>query len=28
VQHVDVLSAMEDEPVGRSGVLDSVFDDL
>ena len=28
IQHVDVLSAMDDEPVGRSGMLDSVFDDM
>ena len=27
-QHLDVLSAMDDEPTGRSGVLDSVFDDM
>ena len=27
-QHIDVLSAMHEEPAGRSGVLDSVFDDI
>jgi len=28
IQHVDVLSAMDDEPVGRTNMLDSVFDDM
>jgi Fe-S-cluster-containing dehydrogenase component len=28
IQHVDVLAAMEDEPVGRTNMLDSVFDDM
>lgn len=28
VQHVDVLSAMEDSPVARADMLDSVFDDM
>jgi Fe-S-cluster-containing dehydrogenase component len=28
VQNVDVLSAMDDAPVGRSGMVENVFDDL
>lgn len=28
VQQVDVLSAMDESPTGRSGLLDSVFDDM
>ena len=26
--YVDVLAAMDDQPIGRSGMLDSVFDDM
>ena len=28
IQHIDVLSAMEDEPLGRSSMLDDVFDEM
>ncbi|HXH92437.1 MAG TPA: 4Fe-4S ferredoxin, partial [Thermoanaerobaculia bacterium] len=28
VQHIDVLSAMEESPVGSAAMLDSVFDDM
>jgi ferredoxin len=28
IQHVDVLSAMDDAAVGRADMLDSVFDDM
>ena len=27
-QHIDVLSAMDEEPTGRGGMLENVFDDM